>query len=233
VTSEDQPTKFLIAPSEPRIIKTIGKVSSIPEKMGSDILWHDPSAGGWVGVQRKEFKDLLASVADGRLAREVQQIQRCKIAFLIVEGKPRWSPDGACMIRYYTQWTRAQYRSLLRSVQGREIFVEHSDSMKDTVALVGEMSRWVGKGDHASLDRRPKPKGDTWGRMTDKAWACHLLQSVDGIGPKAAAAIYDYFGGALPIALTTDVKTLEKVPGVGPGTAKKILRAFTGKEATE
>lgn len=216
--------EYLIAPSEPKGIKVLGRVSSIPEKKGADILWID--GGKWHGVQRKEFGDLLNSVEDGRLAREVQQLQSCHVACLIVEGKPRWTSDGNLMDRYHSRWQRSAYRSLLRSVQGRGIFVEHSDSTADTVALVEEIRRWTSKGDHVSLDRRPKPKVDSWGRITDEAWASHLLQSIDGIGPKQAGAIWKYFGGRLPIALTTTFLDLQKVPGLGPKKAKIIMRAF-------
>lgn len=223
---------YLIAPSEPSIIKRLGRVSSIPEKHGADIFWHDPVIKGFVGVQRKEFGDLLNSVDDGRLAREVQQLQRTKVAHLIVEGKPKWTVDGQSMEKYHQRWTRAAYRSLLRSVQGRGIFVEHSDSMSDTVALVEEIRRWTNKGDHVSLDRRPKPRGDVWGRITDEAWACHLLQSIDGIGPKQASAIWTYFGSRLPISLTASADELKRVPGLGPKKVALLIRAFNQPSTT-
>jgi ERCC4-type nuclease len=216
--------KYLIAPSEPITIKKMGRVSAIPEKHGADIFWINN--GKLHGIQRKEFGDLLNSVEDGRLAREVQQLQHVHVACLIVEGKPRWTSDGHLMDRYHQRWQRSAYRSLLRSVQGRGIFVEHSDSTADTVALVEEIRRWTAKGDHVSLDRRPKPKVDKWGRITDEAWACHLLQSIDGIGPKQAAAVWKHFGERLPIALTATYKELLAVDGIGPKTADMIMRSF-------
>lgn len=221
------PDDYLIAPSEPPPIKKLGRVSSIPEKHGADIFWYDKVLLGFVGVQRKEFGDLLNSVDDGRLAREVQQLQSNRVAHLIVEGRPRWTLDGMCMEKYHARWSRAAYRSLLRSVQGRGIFVEHSDSMADTVALVEEIRRWVSKGDHTSLDRRPKPKTDSWGRISDEGWASHLLQSIDGIGPKQASAIWTHFGARLPISLTASVEELRQVPGLGPKKVALLLRAFS------
>lgn len=216
--------EFLVAPSEPTTIKTLGRVSSIPEKYGADVLW--VNAGKIHGVQRKFYTDLLSSVEDGRLARECHQLQSCHVAHLIVEGKPKWTSDGMLMDRYNSRWSKAAYRSLLRSVQGKTIFVEYSDSEADTVALVEEIRRWTSKGDHTSLDRRPKPKVDNWGRITDESWACHLLQSIDGIGPKQAAAVWKHFGGHLPISLTATYVELQKVPGLGPKKAKSIVRAF-------
>lgn len=217
--------EFLVAPSEPALIKAMGRYSAMPEKHGADILWFDPVLKGIVGVQRKAFTDLLGSVEDGRLQREVQQLQRCKVAVLIVEGAGKWV-NGMLMDRYNSRWSRAAYRSLLRSVQGRAIFVEHSDSVADTVVHVEEIRRWVSKGDHTSLDRRPKPKADTWGHYTDKAWACHLLQSIDGIGPKQAEAIWTHFGNRLPLSLDVTREELLAVPGFGDKKVALILKAF-------
>ena len=223
-------TKFLISPAEHSSwIKDLGRVSSTTEKYGADVLWWDEVIQGWVGVQRKTVPDLVASVQDGRLAKEMAQLMRVKVASLIVEGRPRWSTDGWLM-RNHVRWSVAQHRSLLRSIQGRGVFVEQSDDHADTARLIVEIAAWVRKGDHRSLDRRPKPSGDSWGKITDKAWACHLLQSVPDIGPVQADAIYEHFGGRIPVGLTVDRKALLDVKGLGPKRVAKILRAFGGDE---
>lgn len=225
-------TNFLISPAEHAApIKDLGRVSSLPERHGADVMWMDPTIKGLVGVQRKAIPDLVASVQDGRLAKEVAQLQTCKVAVVIVEGRPRWSSEGQLMMGY-VKWSRTQHRSLLRSIQGRGIFVEHSDSIADTAALIREIASWVGKGDHTSLDRRPKPGPNNWGKVDDEAWACHLLQSVPDIGPVQAKAIWDHFDGAIPVALTTDAVELAKVPGLGPKRIAKILKAFNANDLT-
>ena len=221
---------FLISPAEHHTaIKSLGRISSIPERYGADILWWDDVISGWVGVQRKAVPDLVASVTDGRLAKEIGQMNQCKVTSLIVEGRAHWSTDGVLM-KSYARWTKAQHRSLLRSIQNRGVFVEHSDSPADTAVLVGEMASWVSKGDHKSLDRRPNPPSDTWGRVSDKAWGCHLLQSIPDIGPKQAEEIWDHFEGKLPLQMTVGKKDLLKVRGLGPKKAEKILKAFGGEE---
>jgi ERCC4-type nuclease len=217
---------FLISPAEHSApVKSLGRISTAPERYGADILWWDSAIKGWVGVQRKAVPDLIASVQDGRLAKEVAQLMKCKVASVIVEGHTRWSTDGQLM-RSHVRWSRTQHRSLIRSVQGRGIFVEHSDSIADTVKLVREIASWAHKGDHTSLDRRPGPSGDGWGRVTDKAWACHLLQSIPDIGPVQAGAIYDHFEGVVPVTLTATRDELLAVHGLGPKRVDKILRAF-------
>lgn len=182
-----------------------------------------------VGVQRKEVKDLISSVqSDDRLHREVQQIQRCKMAFLVVEGKPRWTVDG-WLVHDYARWSRTQHRSLLRSVQMRGIYVEFADNMTETVALVEEIAKWCSKGEHLSLDRRTNPGPDDWGTISDKGWASHLLQSVPGVGPKQATLIWDHFEGKVPIGLTVGEEELSKVKGLGPKRVAALVKAFPAK----
>lgn len=221
-------TNFLVSPTEPALIKSLGIVSSVPEKHGADVFWTDATMGGFVGIQRKEIDDLLKSIQSGVLARELQKLLHCKLAILIVEGEPHFTPDGQLSHRFI-RFTRTQYRSQLRSVQLRGIIVEHSSSTADTVALIESIARWVAKGEHRSLDRRPKPSNlDSWGVLTNKAWASHLLQSIEGIGPAQAEAIFDHFDGKLPIEFTATVAQLMEVPRIGKRRAEMIVRSFGG-----
>jgi ERCC4-type nuclease len=217
---------FLIAPSEPTLIKTLGTVSSTPEKYGADILWTERAMGGLIGVQRKEISDLVASVQDGRLSKEVQQLRACSYPLLIVEGMPHWSSDGQ-LVHRWTRWTRAQHRSLLRSLQMRGITVEQSDNTADTVSLIEQIASWAAKDGHTTLDRRPKAQPDAWGQLTDEMFASHLLQSIQGIGPKQAKAVWDYFHG-LPIGLLCSRDDLMKVKGLGVKKVDAIVAAFSG-----
>ena len=216
---------FLIAPSEGDLLKSLGTVSSVPERHGADVLWAERAVRGLIGVQRKELSDLIESSRDGRLSKEVAQLRSCKLAFLLVEGRPQWTVDGV-LVHRYAVWTRRAHHALLRSVQLRGIVVEFTDSLSDTVARVEEIADYAAKGSHTSLDRRPKPMSDGWGKLTDEAWGCHLLQSVDGIGPTQAKAIWDYFNGHLPIGLTVPVERLAEIKGLGPKRLTAIRRAF-------
>ncbi len=174
---------FLVAPSESEL-KKLGKSSSLPEKHGADVCWIDPVVGGLVGVQRKEVKDLIASVQDGRLAKEVGQLGSVKAAFLVVEGRMTWTAEGQLIeVARWTQWTRRQMGGLLRSVAARGIGVEYTDHAGHTVELVREIAAWCHKDNHDSLDRRAGPLKTGWGRtISNVAYASHLLQGIPGIG---------------------------------------------------
>lgn len=213
---------MLIAPSEPKSIKILGKSSTVPERFGADVLFSTKL--GMVGVQRKEISDLIASLQDGRLTKEIGQLQRCAIGMLVVEGRLKWSTDGALMGRDYGQpWTRTAHRNLLRSVQQRGIWVEATDDTGDTVVSVLELQSWANK-KHDSLARRPGPQSP-WGKADSREWAAWFLQGLEGVGPELAQRMVEKFGRP-PLAWTVTADDLMSIDGVGPKKAKQMMEAL-------
>ncbi len=218
-------TLFLVSPAEPLLIRALGTTSAVPEKLGADIVWADRTLGGTIGVQRKVYTDLIASEDDGRLTKELLQLPQCRMAFLIVEGRPTWTVDGMLNHQHLGYWSREGYRSLLRSVQTRGVIVEHSDDEADTISLIESIAKWIAKGTHRSLDRRPKAGTDRWGQKTHRGTQAHILQSVDGIGPAQANAILDHFG-ELPLQWSVGEDDLKAVRGLGPKKVKAMVAAI-------
>lgn len=217
---------MLVAPSEPRTIKLLGQVSSLPEKRGADLIF--PAHSTLVCVQRKEISDLIASVQDGRLAKEIQQLRSAGLAVLIIEGRLRWSSEGLLMNRDYGQpWTRTAHRNLLRSVQQQGVWVDSSEDVADTVSAVLELQEWVLKPKHQSLLRRPGPISP-WGKAGNEDWEAWLLQGLDGVGPELAARIVKKFGGA-PLQWRVTEKELMEVDGIGPKKARQMVGALEVK----
>lgn len=220
---------MLVAPTEPPLIKTLGKVDSRPEQYGVDILF--VAKGEWVGIQRKEISDLIASVHDGRLAREVAQMQHLSNAMLVVEGKVQWTLDGVLIRKgggdWGKPWTLQMHRGLLWSVQQKNIWVGESPNEAGTVQLAKEYQAWHKKDRHTAVVRRPGPIS-VWGKADNKDYGCHLLMGIDGIGPEVAGRIWDKFGG-VPMKWTVTREELMAVDGIGPKKADKILGVFNGK----
>lgn len=215
---------MLIAPSEPPKLKAIGRSSSVPERMGVDVLFG--AKGKLTGIQRKEYKDLLASLHDGRLQRELAQMKVLGRAILLVEGRPAWTLDGEYLgdNGYGWKWTRIQHHNMLMSIQDMGVDVLTTDDLDETVEVVRGLREWARKPEHLSLSRRPKVKG-TWGKASNRDFARHLLQSFDGIGVKQADAIIDFFGGVPLIWLCTK-EQLMKVPGIGKVRAERLASAL-------
>lgn len=216
--------KIWVSPTEPPAIRIIGDVSPLPERYGCDVLWVSERLGGLAGVQRKEIGDLVASVQDGRLAKEMGQMTPLVAKVLVVEGRPRWSTDGVLMLDSWTRWDKASHRSLLRSVQNKGVWIEMTEDPADTVGAVLGLKKWLEKERHTALDSRPKPKGP-WGTASDRDWSLHLLQSFAGIGPVQAAAILDHFG-KVPLRWEVTVAELLEVKGIGKVRAEGLIAAL-------
>lgn len=217
---------MIVSSTEPTAIKVLGSSSQLPERFGADVLI--PVRGTWLGVQRKAIPDLIASVHDGRLAKELAQMQRLAIAVLIVEGRPRWTADGVLMSSYGAKWTKTSHRNLLHSVQDRGIWVDQTESMSDTVAAVLDLEHWALKNKHASLMRRPGPTS-IWGRADHHDFQSHVAQSFPGVGPEMADNIIEHFGG-LPLRWTVSEADMTKVKGIGPKKARAMWQALEHEE---
>lgn len=214
---------LLISPAEPVAIRAIGKVSQLPERNGVDFMF--PAQGKWVGVQRKELHDLISSIADGRLQRELGQMGKLDIAMLIIEGPIKWTLDGALMLSGYGQpFTRKQLYGLMWSVRRKGVWVERTESMDETIEVVEMLEAWATKAKHSSLDRRPGPTS-VWGKPDHIDYARHLVMGLPGVGPELAARIVERFGG-VPFGWRITEDELREVQGVGKVKAKAIYGAL-------
>lgn len=209
---------MLVAPTEPDAFLVLGGRSSTPEQFGSDFLF--AGAHGLVGVQRKEIKDFIASSRDGRLARELAKMTALHHAVLLVEGRWMWSSSGVSMIDPTV--SKDFIRGVLWSVQGEGLWISESDGVDDSIQVLGGLEKWAKRKHHRLTMRRlPGPK---WEEGSKEFWV-HFLQGLDTVGVERAVSIVDWFGGC-PDLWRVTVDELMEVPGVGKGTAEKIVGMF-------
>lgn len=214
---------MLVAPSEPKSLRTLGTYSPLPESFGVDFLI--PCPVGLVGVQRKEVHDLIASRSDGRLARELAQMKQLDVGILLVEGRLKWTSDGL-LLTSHTKWTRAMHHGLVLSILSQGVWVISSESLQESRELLSLTESWMMKETHKGINIRPKPI-TKWGMLTDRDFAIHFIQGLDGIGPGVAGAIFERFG--FPFALTLTREQLQSVEGIGPKRAEKIWKLFNSQ----
>ncbi len=216
---------MLVAPTEPDTLKHLGRVSSFPERLGADVAW--TVDGRWVGIQRKTWADLWASLQDGRLQKELGQLQQCAYRGLIVEGVMSWTAAGESRDPYL-RMTQAQWEGLQTSVQWRYGgLVVQTASTANTVRRISQLAEWLGK-PHSGLARRP-PSPEQWGTKSNQEWGLYVLQSFPGIGPTLATNIYERLG--VPIQWTVSAKELSSVPGIGRMRAQGLIRALERAES--
>lgn len=216
-------TELLISPAErPLVIKHLGVSSPLPERAGADVLWHSDT-GLWCGVQRKELMDLIASVHDDRLMRELIQMQELHVRVLIIEGRPDWGPNGQ-LINRRGHWSRKGHHNLIQSLSASGITVHTSNDVFDTAEIIRGLVEWTNKTEHRSLLVRPKNVGKVWGTATSEDWGIYLLQSFPGISYIKAKRIFEKFG--IPFIWTVTAQELQSVHGIGKETAQRLISAL-------
>ena len=218
---------ILVSPAEPKHIRdalTAGdaRTHSLPEQYGADFLIsHD---GAMVGVQRKEVKDFIASVSDGRLGKELIQMRALSLGVLVVEGRVKWSDDGAMLGEWANRWTRQGWNSAMWSVNARGVWVGVTDDWRATVEYVRGLESWVRKADHQGLLQRPSATG-AWGNPTNVEYVEWLLQGLPGIGAKKARDVVLELGvGVLKLGVTRE--ELMGVKGLGKVGVDRIIAVF-------
>jgi ERCC4-type nuclease len=213
---------MLISPAEPPAIRNAfpdAELSLRTEELGVDFLY--ATRVGLVGVQRKEYMDLIASATGDRLYRELLLMKRLDLGIFLIEGRPQWTSDGHLLSKYASQFTYRQYAGLLMSVQLQGFRMFWTGSHQESIQFLSALPQWVEKENHTSLLGRPKPQ-TSWGVRTDRDWGIHWWQSHDGIGPLTAANLYDALG--VPVEWTCTEKDLAKVKGVGKVRAAKLWK---------
>lgn len=213
-----------VAPTEPVALKKIGVSSVMPERFGVDVLW--AAHGEKVGVQRKRWDDLIASVEDGRWAREIPMMTgRLAEAWVVVEGWPKVGADGRIVDKGFGRaWTQGMIRGVLWAAARQGVKIDRTGDVAGTVEWVRGLVAWSRKVKHHSAVARPGPTG-MWGHRGDRDWGIHLLQGLDGVGPELAGRIWDEFG-KVPWRWEVGVEDLCRVDGIGKKKAEKMLRAL-------
>jgi ERCC4-type nuclease len=190
----------------------------------------------WWGVQRKELKDLAASVEGGRLAKERLQWSELYRCFLIIEtgerggGAPREMPNGAlaALGNFGRPWTGPGLRGLTYSLMEDGVRVLWVKDEAETLARVVELEAWSKKATHSSVTTRPTAPASVFGDRGNREYGVWLLSSLPGVGGEMAGRIWDHFGG-LPVQMKAgvDADALTKIKGVGKVTAQRIMQVFS------
>lgn len=211
---------MIVAPTEPPVIKRLGRTGPQAEAHGVDLFWVAGKAR--YGIQRKEASDFVASVMDKRLERERALMKRLDVAALVLEGTFRWSTEGEWMGP--GRWDRFRHRQYLFSMMDEGIWVIETDSAGGTAEVARELERWSRKESHHRPTREQLVT--PWGSVTNRDWWCWLAQSWPGVGPELAEALVSWFGGRLPIRWEVGPHDLEQIPGIGPKRAAALIGAM-------
>lgn len=225
---------LLVSPAEPQSVKDSltkhgveWESSTRPERHGVDMLWR--ARDTWWGVQRKAVNDFVASLRDGRIAREVSQMRHSvSMPCLIIEGRVNFTvgDEPKLILTHGMEITHRQWQGMMWTLASQGITVHRTAVIADTSLYIKRMMDWSSKAHHTSVTARPKLVESAWGKPNNRDWAVHVLQGFDGVGPEVAGNIFDHFG-RLPLRWDVDDgDELLDVKGLGPGRVKKMLEAL-------
>lgn len=233
---------YLISPSEPPLLRSIGDTSPVAEKKGCDVLISLPNVR--IGIQRKTWTDLVISLGDGRLAGSIPKMDMA-VKVLIIEGEVKFDKAGHMVVRSrnaphgsggflrlrHTRESLAGVAISLRYVHGLDVF--YTESLFDTVATVLHLGGYFSKSDHKGVvGRRTYVKGSDgtgWGAATgeDRARALKVnLLMACGVGLKTAENLLKANGGKIPLAWTMSRDEMMEIDNIGDATADRILKVF-------
>jgi ERCC4-type nuclease len=209
---------MLISPTERPPFPSLGTVSSVPEKFGVDFLMYSP-VFGTVGVQRKEINDLVASLSDGRVSREIIDMKGLDVGIWLIEGTPMWSGEGQLMSAR-VEFTKTSFAGVMLSLMSQGYWTVTTISTQESMSWLSTCEKWMAKTSHKGFTSRPNPPSTS--NLTDqRIW---VLQGFKGLGHDRARDIVGHYRG-LPFRFRDGVD-LRQVAGIGDKTAAQIEKVI-------
>lgn len=185
---------------------------------------------GRVGIERKKVPgDLLSSIEDGRLGKEILAMrEECKIMIVLFHGKIKFSSDGQLKSgNRISRWTDKGIRNLRRTLQFVEgCYIEDAHNDNEMVKILSELQEYFDKSEHYSIHFRQGIKS-SWIRPSREEKIIHFYQGLPGAGITIARKLYDKFPTPLSLfrASTNDI---DDIPRIGKIMAEGIYNFLRG-----
>ena len=185
---------------------------------------------GIVAAERKKSPgDLLASVADGRLARECAAMrEEAEFRFLISEGRIHYTKDGHVQDgKHPSHWTRTGIRNLFRSIRFvEEVDIEYTINIPDTVQTLRELQAYFDEKKHGSLRARAGVQKN-WPVVTYEERFLYWIQGLPSISRTRAESIASKFANPSGVFAAT-LEDWMSIPRFGEKTVTPIYQFLHG-----
>jgi Fanconi anemia group M protein len=220
------------------LAEAVGRVMHRPVRV-ERLALGDVQVGERLRVERKAAADFVASLAGGRLERQLlAQLRAGGRVVLIVEGE--FTPQALGGMA-----DEAVRRAMLSVALDLRVAVLRSRDVEDTARWIAALARHeqnaaVGTTAGLALPFRPAaagPAGVAAGPLAGHAPrrrrratldpAQAELARVPGLGPSKAAALLGHFG-SLAAVRTASAEALAAAPGIGPTLAAALHRRLHG-----
>lgn len=190
-----QMLSVMYSPSEPYEVKNdLGDYGISNPSLPVDYGWF--TRGRKSLTERKHVPgDLLASLGDGRLNREVQalleNLEKGGRSYLLLEGFMRCDNKGFILNPTRPSgWEIDKVSERISTIQEMGVELLLSPSLSETALVLVSQIRWEMKDNHKSLSIRPGPVMP-WGKPSYATYVLWSYQGIPGIGADMAEILYE------------------------------------------
>ena len=221
---------IVITTNEPKKIRNLF-VDKVEIPMGWDMCLY--TEAGVIGIERKKVPDdLLASVQDGRLNREILAMrEETQIQILLLHGRINYNPNGSLKTwrnrpqRY--NWSRKGITNLLRTIRYVEgLYVEEAKNNAELVQLVYDLQLYFDQKHHLSIKSRPRIE-TSWFLPSHAERVIYFYSGLPGIATIGAKKFYDKFPSPLEL-FGASVEQIAEISGIGKSTATSVHNFLRG-----
>lgn len=176
-----------------------GKPNVIPVKLPTaDLAITLGNGAGILRVERKDPGDLLASIGDGRLVKQVDAMVKSDAwASVVITGHLSYDEeDMLCINGKSTNWFGSRVRGALRAVQWAGCLIE-TCAPGYYARTVDELVKFASKPTHAQYhptNRTHRPLVDFFPDDSTRQERIEFLMGLPGVGVKMATSLLEWCG---------------------------------------
>lgn len=185
---------------------------------------------GVVAIERKIIpEDLISSVTDGRLYKEIVAMREVsKFNIILFHGSFRYNRDNTLWVpgnkdakRVGRSWTKKGIKNLCRTLEYVEtLHIEWANDSEELVEVVAEVEKYFNQVNHLSLKVRPGLHTD-WLIPTRQERIQYFYQGLPSISAIRAKALTGKFPSPMNLYSAT-VEDFKSIPGIGDKIATGI-----------
>jgi len=214
-----------------QIGKAFGDLAVPSPLDGFDILLF--TRRGQVPIERKKIpSDLIASVNDGRLAKELRAMRQVSRFYIVLlHGTFIFRNDDTLVIpgakKAGRDWTRKGIKNLLRTLQYVEgVYLEYAEDDRELVEVVQQVEDYFNKSQHLSLRIRPGLQSNWLIPSRDEKYL-YWMQGLPKISAIRAKQLLKVFPTPLSIC-GASIEELSNISGIGKTIAGAIYNFIRG-----
>ena len=220
----------LISPVEPKSVKNLlPDLIECPQGWDMTLLTNV----GKIGIERKRIPgDLLSSVNDGRLNREILAMRgECNVSVVLLHGIIRYNQNGTVKLGKRTSyhWTKKGLENLFRTIQYVEgCYLEHAKNSTELVQVVQDLQSYFNKKEHNSLKSRPRIQTN-WLVPSRDERVVYFYSGLPGLGMTGARKLYERFSNPMSL-YGASIEEIMEVPRIGKSVAANIHNFLRGTQ---